>query len=83
MQPPSENSYLLSSDPLLFFLEMTPRPKIKKFVFQVTLPCFLPLTLKFLSLFRGYPRSAILFPHLPHVKTFNKIKIFSYLPSLF
>ena len=25
---------------------------------------------KFLSIFRGFPRSAILFPHLPDVKTF-------------
>ena len=35
---------------------------------------FLPPTLKFLSIFKGFLRWAILFSHLPHVKTFNKIK---------
>ena len=44
----------------------------------MSLPFFLPPTLKFLSIFPGFPRSAILIPYLPHVKTFNKIKIFSY-----
>ena len=35
-----------------------PRPKIKNCVFQVTRPCliFCPPTLKFLSIFRGFPR---------------------------
>ena len=39
---------------------------------------------KFLSTFKGFPSSDILFPHFPHVKTFTKIKVhvFSYLRSL-
>ena len=59
---------------------LTIRPKIKNCVFQVTGPCLFLSPPKVLSLFRGFQRDYsgrhILFPHLPHVKTYNKIKIF-------
>ena len=36
---------------------------------------------KFLSTFRGFFSSAILFPHFPHLKTFTNIEVFPYLRS--
>ena len=62
---------------------MLVRPKIKKKMCvsgYPTMSNFLPPTLIFLSTFRGFPRDfqgrGILFPHLLHVKTLNKIKTF-------
>ena len=53
-------------------------PKIKNYVVQVTPLCLIflpdPNFLKhFKGISEGFPGSAILFSHLPHVKTFNKI----------
>ena len=43
------------------------------------MPIFFVPNPKFLSTFKGFLSSAILFPH---VKTFTKIKVFAYLRSL-